>query len=237
MLIIGNTPDLFDHMPFVYGVDNKVVFDKRVYENMGDPNVTDFELRNDCSVIQHYDNKHGWQRDYFIDGEIYDSWRYSYRKNNPNPPCKYKLLNFFYCGEVYLIAQKLVFVEGHYESRDEYHFVYETLESTEVYKIKAHIKILEFSKINNIPYFIYDTKGQYVSRSKLDSAVHVFNKYIPLRYIKMDNIERFNDVNLMYNDVYNYMLSLKNDNDTIVVSNKDKITQAGFDLKTSFRKM
>lgn len=242
MLIIGNIPDLFDHMPFVYGVDNKIIFDKRVYENIGHPHVTDFEVRNDYSVVYHYDNTFSWNNQkYFINGEIYDSWKYEFRKNNPYPPYKYKFLNFFYCGEVYLVAQKLVLVAGnHYESQDEYYFVHNKIDSNEVYKIKAKEKILAFSKLHNIPYFFYVTSGQFSTNNlpkDHNSNVYVYNKYIPLRFIKIYDVDGFSDVNVMYNNVYNYMMSLKNDDDCIEVSNKDKITQAGFDLKTSFRKM
>lgn len=240
MLIIGNTPDLFDHMPFVYGVDNKVVFDKRVYETMGQVDITNDDSLNGYSALQNYDEKYGFNRDYYINGESYDAWKYEYYKNNPNPTIKYDFMNLFYCGDIYIIAQKKVMVDGHYETLDEYYFVHEKDNPEKCYKIKANSKILEFSKKNNVPYFFYITKGQYSKLSMpkdYNGVMYVYNKYIPLRFVKLHDVVRLSDVNLMYNDIYNYMLSLKNDNDTIEVSNKDKITQAGFDLKTSFRKM
>lgn len=239
MLIIGNIPDLFDHMPYVYGVDNKIVFDKRKYEDLTHIDVSSDEVRNGYSVLNHYDQKYGFNCDYFIDGAIYDSWKYHHRKKNPNPSVKYKLFNFFYCGYVYLLAEKLVLDDGNYQSCDEYYFVHSAIDSMEPYKIKAKDKVLAFSKEHNIPYFFYSIAGESSSFYGVHSDVNikVWNGYTPLRCIKMDDIPRFNDINLIYNDVYNYMLSLKNDDDCIEVSNSDKIKQAGFDLKTSFRKM
>ena len=34
LIITDNSPDAFDHMPYVYGVDNKVIFDKRIYNDL-----------------------------------------------------------------------------------------------------------------------------------------------------------------------------------------------------------
>ena len=34
LIITDNSIDTFDHMPYVYGVDNKVIFDKRIYNDL-----------------------------------------------------------------------------------------------------------------------------------------------------------------------------------------------------------
>ena len=85
-------------------------------------------------------------------------------------------------------------------------------------------------KKNNIPFFVYTIDSK--KHNYIVIQPHI--NYVPLHKI---NLPFFDDVNRTYNDIYNYMFTYKNDNNIIQVSNEDKIKQAGFDLKTSFRNM
>jgi hypothetical protein len=233
MLIIGKTPDIFDHMPYAYGVDNKVVFDKRVYDSLPRKKINTLDDHSYCADIA-FTVEHGFDRDYYIENKLHDSWKYFQRKNDPHPKVKYTLSSFFYCGVILLLARKLVrndssMILGHYTALDEYYLVSDKKDGSP-YCINANKALIEYAMENNIPFFEYKLDRNTPNYVTIQPQLN----YLPLHRIKHSNFE---DANLIYNDIYNYMLSYMNDNDIIQVSNEDKIKQAGFDLKTSFRNM
>lgn len=233
MLIIGNSPDIFDHMPYAYGVDNKVVFDKRVYDNLPRKTINTLDSHSYCADLA-FSVEHGFDRDYYIENEIYDSWKYFRRKNDPYPQVRYALSSFFYCGVVLLLARKLVRndsrgILGHYDALDEYYLVSDEKDGSP-YFIDANKALVEYGMENNIPFFEYTLDKKQHNYVTIQPQIN----YIPLHKIKHSSFE---DGNVIYNEIYNYMLGYLNDKDIIQVSNEDKIKQAGFDLKTSFRKM
>lgn len=233
MLIIGNIPDLFDHMPYVYGVDNKIVFDKRVYNDLPKKTINTIDSTSYCADLS-FTMHNGFDRDYYIENKLYDSWKYTSRRKNPYPLIKYSLYSFFYCGRIYLVARKLTRndirgIVDHYDALNEYFFVTNDIDG-EPYYIDANQSIMDYAKEQNIPFFIYHLSKK--KHNYITVMPHI--NYVPLYYIKHT---MFDDVNVVYNDIYNHMLSYLNDDDIVQVSNEDKIKQAGFDLKTSFRKM
>ena len=233
LIITDNSIDTFDHMPYVYGVDNKVIFDKRIYNDLPRKTINTLDTASYSASIS-FDMKYGFNKDYYIENAKYDSWKYFNRKNDPHPKVKYSLYNFFYCGRVYLLAQKLVrndtrMIVDHYDALDEYYFVADSIDGNPYY-IEANQGILDYAKENNIPFFVYTIDSK--KHNYIVIQPHI--NYVPLHKI---NLPFFDDVNRTYNDIYNYMLTYKNDNNIIQVSNEDKIKQAGFDLKTSFRNM
>lgn len=233
MLIIGKIPDIFDHMPYAYGVDNKVIFDKRVYNTLPEKTINTLDAKSYCADLA-FSVEHGFDRNYYIENKLYDSWKYYHRRNNPNPAYKYSFSNFFYCGRIYLLAAKLALYEngqclGYYKPTGEIYTVYDKQDG-EPYYIEAPKAIIDYAKDYNIPFF------EYVGNTKQSSYVTIQPQinYLPIHKILHP---MFGDANVIYNEIYNYLLSFMNDDDIIQVSNEDKIKQAGFDLKTSFRKM
>lgn len=227
MIIIGNVPDKFDSMPYAYGVDNKIIFDKRVYNELTDivHNTID---PTPYSAKYSYTNEHGaFDVDYYINGEIFLYWKYFYRMKHPQPDIYYSLIEFYYCGRIFLFAKKMVWNDSHYIHLDEYYIV--NHDGSDIpYSIEANDVLNKYAKDNNIPFFFYETKGVRDSYIELN----IVKKYIPIQTIRYD----FGGVDRLYNDIYNQLSSYKNDDDIIQVSNDDKIRQAGFDLKKSFRK-
>lgn len=234
MNIIGNEPDIFDQMPYVYGVDYKATLDKRIYNILPQKKINTIDSTSYCADSS-FSSTYGFNRDYYVDNVLYDSMNWSVRRYEPNPEIKYSMWNLFYCGKVYLIAQKVLKTgeniktkQGFYKALPEYYMV-SNKKYGEPYYIIPNENVLQYAKDNNLAFFLYYT--QY--KNSIVTIQPQIN-YIPLHKIKLPI---FDDVNKVYNDIYNQILSYKNDDDCVEVSNDDKIKQAGFDLKTSFRNM
>lgn len=216
-------------MPYAYGVDNKIILDKRVYSELKTININTID-KTSYSADSYFTMINGFHREYYINEKLYDSWRMYHRRANERPAMLYRFRDFFYCGRVYLLAQPTHHTTGEtYIPEDVYYFVTNKADG-EPFSIPANPSIMKYAKDNNIPFFMYRMK------SYVDSTIDIIpiSKYIPLHKIKLPILA---DANQVYNDIYNQNSSYLNDDECIEVSNEDKIKQAGFDLKTSFRKM
>lgn len=219
MLILGKIQDSFDHMPFVYGVDNKIILDKRKYFDLPSIEISTIDY-NSFSAHAVFKSIKGIHTKYLINNT---EWKYNWRVKEPI----YKFCSLFYCGKAYLLARK--YQHDSYTLIDPtYYFVANPNNPDTPYYINARPELLAYSEDNNIPFFIYK-----INKNNGSVDVDPVKNYIPLCSIKGGDV--FLNVDKVYNEIYNYMMSLKNDKNCVEVSNKDKILQAGFDLKTSFR--
>lgn len=242
MLIIGKETDLYDYQTYVYGVDNKVVFDRRIYSDLPtiishSSNLEEYSARKSLSEKSLF-------KPYFINNEVYErGWQRDRSKD-------YEFYDFYFCGRIYVVAFKTTQFSLHRDWKDksygkpfdrdknEYfnvpHFVYESAESTEPFSIKANNVLNEYAEQNNIPYFLYAYNAENTNTKNIITRFIIMRKFLALQDIKWSHDHGF-DIDKTYHEVYNFMLSLKNEKNIINVSNDNKITQAGFDLKTSFR--
>lgn len=245
MLIIGKETDLYDYQTYVYGVDNKVVFDRRLYTDLPtiishSSNLEEYSARKALSEKSLF-------KPYFINNELYQrDWKRDRSKD-------YEFYDFYFCGRVYVIAYKTTqfslyrdwadnsekgygkpFDRNKSDECNTPHFVYEDENSTEPFSIKANNMLNEYAEQNNVPYFLYTYQVESNHSHNIINRFIVMKKFLALQDIKWSNDQGF-DIDKTYHEVYNFMLSLKNEKNIINVSNENKITQAGFDLKTSFR--
>lgn len=227
MYIIGNIPDVFDHMPHALGgVDYAAIFDKRKYDNLSDMTFGTLDQENFSAKIA-FDTKYiGYRNnEYFVNNTKHTIWR---RWDvAARPEIDYRLCDLFYCGKVYVIAEQMRHTGGnHYVSEGQYFYVSHE-ENADPFCIEPSEKILDYAKANNLAFFIYNSQKHHDSVS-----ISPVMSYIPTHKISHPI---FDDVEKLYIEIYNQLLSYKNDPGTIEVENKHKIQQAGFDLKSSFR--
>lgn len=245
MLIIGKETDLYDYQTYVYGVDNKVVFDRRIYADLPtiishSSNLEEYSARKALSSKLLFES-------YFINNELYErGWQRDRSKD-------YEFYDFYYCGRIYVVAFKTTQFSLHRDWKDnsdkgygkpfdrnknDYmnvpHFVYENEFSTEPFSIKANDILNAYAEQNNVPYFLYTYQVESNHTKNITNRFIIQKKFLALQDIKWSHDHGF-DIDKTYHEVYNFMLSLKNEKNIINVSNDNKITQAGFDLKTSFR--
>lgn len=245
MLIIGKETDLYDYQTYVYGVDNKVVFDRRSYADL--PTIVSHSSNMEEYSARTALYKKSLFNPYFINNEVYErGWQRDRSKD-------YEFYDFYYCGRIYVVAFKTTqfslyrdwndksdrgYGKPFDRNKNDYmnvpHFVYENADSPEPFNIKANDVLNEYAEQNNVPYFLYTYQSESNHTKNITNRFIIMKKFLALQDIKWSHDHSF-DIDKTYHEVYNFMLSLKNEKNIINVSNENKITQAGFDLKTSFR--
>ena len=255
MLIQSKKTDYYDYVQYIYGSDPLVVYDRRDFNASDYPTLFNNTLipNNSKEIFFKYKDIFYVPVDYFIEGTG-DSVR---SINNNGVTYKYKYL--FVAGIIYIIASKfdknknvfspykLANKKDHLELYLYYNTRYNNKKINITNGFKANQCLIEISKKLNAPIFLIDDIKQnsyhYITIKKCvdicekgEKVLYVSTTIPSLREL---GFEEFHPAEKVFFDISEYIKNvLRESPDTIPpveISNDNKILNAGFDLKTSFR--
>ncbi len=223
MLLLSNFKDYYDYMIGITGVDEKIVYNRS--------NITDKFLDNQnfynfprCSSTNHY-------HEYLILSICGKRYTLICDKKD-NRDIKYINYNFLKCSDLRLVTMKDLEDSCIYYDVTTFWDRHRSKRSIKNTYNELHGKIdsdlIEISKKIKIPVFLISSVG--CNHTNIHSRTPILSQIggIP-GMIPPDKL--FNDICYFISNIIN------NDKKMIEISNKDKILKAGFDLKTSFRKV
>ena len=196
MKIIDNKKDYYDYLSGIWGIDDKVVFDRR-----GSKMVED-----DVKNIKNSHEAWGW----FFVGECYvkiGDWVYGFERDGEN-------------GEMVKMDK---IISGWWKDRVEM--------DNPVEIEKFHLKKDMPDSVVGLYYRIYRGDGKY--RNGYHRSVKISNPILG----QFDFIKKYIPAEEVWQKLYDY-ISKRNEKEIVDHRNDvEKLESAGFDKKTSFRKM
>ena len=208
MKILSDFKDFYDYLQDYYGIDNQLVFHRKRQSLLLNSKQELIEDKISSFEIVQYAYKT------FIDKKNFEH-QYDYSGTLKEVTKKKRVL--FFCGKIYEISS---FIDGKNEK-----IVIE--ESFNLSKYDKILKQLEEKQI--VSAVIYAKKINFETRDSFD--------LIQINPILSNlGFNLFLSEQDTYQNIEMYLRKLKNTEKTISIDNKNKIIQAGFDLKTSFRK-
>ena len=216
MKIIDSKKDYYDYLSGIYGIDDKIVFDRR---NSSVLKTNEYDVNFGCGLYyfsdERDDDKPRKQEIRWIKDDTKRGWKYK----------KKKVL----VGQLYYFVLEV----GYYH----YYFEIERYKEDGIFNKNIYLlseqkvdKKLSDEPLSIIPCYLtikYSTNTnswRYYTDRRCDNPI-LINTFIP-KYIPSEDI---------WNRIYEYLSSLKdiqvNDNRT----DEQKLESAGFDKKTSFR--
>lgn len=209
MKILSDFKDFYDYLQNYYGVDNNIVFNrKRQYLLVNSKQeLIEDNLPPSFEIIQYAYKT-------FIDKNNIE-YKYNYSGVLKEVTKKKRVL--FFCGKLYEISHLI-------DGKNEKTIIEESFDFRKYDKI---IKQLEEKQI--VSAVIYAKKINFETGNSFD--------LIQINPILSNlGFQLFLSAQDTYQNIEMYLRNFKNTEKTIVIDNKNKILQAGFDLKTSFRK-
>ena len=208
--------DYYDYMQGIYGIDNKIIYKR-------DSSKLLVDLYNKKIVENKYSSsiQGKLERKYLIDKDGKSASFFTNKNDIITVKEEKKIL--FFCGQMYSIL-KLVFTDSKNNSK-------EKLEINKEYNSKYSF-VIEHLKTNGIV-------SALIYGYKIDEGNKHFRTYELMEY--NPNLGALNFILMMspelaYQEIEQYLSDFKSNEKICEVDNKNKILQAGFDLKTSFRK-
>jgi len=209
MLIIDKNKDYYDYLSHAYGIDTKVVFDRR----------GSIILTNESIINQLVDNRTYYFYNRYGDRNLYfvlEAGRVQYLLKVSE--CKFDRNSF---GEI-LVTEYTIGIEHTFLENTNFFGKPLTLKGVNVTERwdrkqrKYSIAISNFRETCSVKENTFvDIDHPILTKTKIPALIPAFD---------------------IWTDVANYISSLKNDRDAdIVNSDSAKIVNHGFDLKTSFR--
>lgn len=203
-------------MQGIYGIDNKIIYKR-------DSSKLLVDLYNKKIVENKYSSsiQGKLERKYLIDKDGKSASFFTNKNDIITVKEEKKIL--FFCGQMYSIL-KLVFTDSKNNSK-------EKLEINKEYNSKYSF-VIEHLKTNGIV-------SALIYGYKIDEGNKHFRTYELMEY--NPNLGALNFILMMspelaYQEIEQYLSDFKSNEKICEVDNKNKILQAGFDLKTSFRK-
>ena len=212
MKIISKFKDYYDYIVYQYGVDNNIVLDRRNYRDIS---LFDSSIFNKyvCDWTHYFIIEVGFVQYLF-------KQNYDYSISNKN---RFSLVKKIESGVNIFSTQRERWC------KEKMHYIYEKngINSDKFNKAEAiNFYVIPNSNIRDIKNFEKASFDDFVNYSRMWNAG-----------IYLAKMAAFIPAQEAYDNIYNYLISLKEPKIEDKMSDVDKLISKGFDKKTSFRKM